>query len=753
MYLFYIYHPDLLKPIRLKYDPVGWDGTGREFDRDPKWHGVFWKYTPKLQFVKDGRGIVHYFYEKYGIEAEITLTIYKKNRNTRKFDLNYTGRLNLTSLEISTLYATCNVEQTGFIQRFKNSQDIKVNVSSSGNTEVELHSKAILRTSVTDPAATIPEWNPRTSWYADGTCNGDCDSRQIVKYNKKYWKSVANNNKGSRPTPTNTAWVEVQLNEASGRDVGADFTGSSPGTYYLMMPVLGSPSEIGERPTYESAHISDLNPVDIKRYNFRMDEEGVYHFDIKTNWTLIASGNFNWIVQWKITYGREGSYITENIGTESNFAAASSLDGVGTYLKTLNLLKEDEVYVYGVVSISGNSGGMEFSYLPIMNLTPGNPTGIQYSYMNVTAETFAPATTTRGVLWHEAFSRIVAANTGQSNTFRSSYYGRTDLGYALDGPGALKLSLNGYLIRGFAITEKPVEMSFKQIFEASAAMDGVGIGIEMINGRETVVVEKLSYFYKPVRIGRIPYVRDIKKKVQDDAYVIQIDGGYDKWSNETLNNLDEVNAKREWKTSITQVDRKLNIRCNFITSPYTIEFMRRDSIEVSETKDNDRDNDLFVIQLRRDGGTLVPERNENMLLLNIFSPETTYNARLSPMRCLRRNGALIRSGLYHHDESDITKTHAEGNSKMMSMITGEDTEFVSEESIQVKKLDTALYIPEVYEFKVKMTRELEERIEAEPCGYIEFATDGKTWKRGFIINVKPDAKTNLTTFKLLRANF
>lgn len=688
MYLFYLYHKDMDQPKRLKYDPVGWDTTGKRIKRDPKWHGVFFEYTPRLQFVKDGKAIIHYFYEKYGIQTEIICVIFKKNRKNRKYELNYTGKLNLTGLEISTLYATCNIEQTGFIQKFKNSQEVKVNVTDGGNVSVELHSKAIQR---------------------------------ISKSHVLFGDSIT--------------------------EVGAE----SPDTLYLMFTTAGNEQdEISERFDY-GTQVSTLNPVTNLKYIFKMKEAGNYAFNISTPFSLVANAEFNWNVQWKITYGKPGAYITENIGTVVSFSGTTFADGVGSFLDTLALTVDDEVYVYGVVLVSSNDGGFEMSYQPLYNPTPGEEENITYAYLDVVAETFFPATQAIGVLWHEALKRLVQKYTGKTNCFKSDYYGRTDIGYDVDGEGSLKLLLNGALIRGFEPPDKGVYISFKELLESSTAIDGVGVGVERIGDIETVVVEKFTYFFKPVRAAQLPFVRDIKKTVIDEDYFIQIDGGYDKWSNEAINNLDEFNAKREYKTSINQVNNKIQLRSSIIASGYTIEVTRREQVIKSETTDNDRDNEAFVIQLVREESGYAPETNDGMFLGNVFSPSTTYNARLSPMRCLKRNGAYLRTGLYHEDNELVELTNNEGNVKYFSKLSTE-AEFLYEDEIQVSNLEKAPTLPERYEFKTKLTAQMLQDIEAEPYGYIEFAKDGVNFKRGYIESIEPDPKSDLTTFKLKRAN-
>src|SRR5690606_30462178 len=97
-----------------------------------------------------------------------------------------------------------------------------------------------------------------------------------------------------------------------------------------------------------------------------------------------------------------------------------------------------------------------------------------------------------------------------------------------------KLHLNGLAIRGF--NDRNIYASFNEHLKAALSLDGAAMGIEIINGIETVVVEKLSHFYQPVRIGQIPWVKDIEKEAAEDMYFNELKTGPTKWNTETINN-------------------------------------------------------------------------------------------------------------------------------------------------------------------------------------------------------------------------
>jgi len=403
-----------------------------------------------------------------------------------------------------------------------------------------------------------------------------------------------------------------------------------------------------------------------------------------------------------------------------------------------------------VTSIIG-SGSNTVNFLTLFNPFLEPVVDGMLTAINITGLTTFPASVAKGVLLYEAFERVITKNLSvPTNRFRSNYFGRTDRGYAQDGEGAIRSIHSGKSIRGFNITDNPVYINFKDLLESFQAIDGIGVGIQYINGIETVVVEKLDYFYNPTKICTIDFVRDIEKEVADELYYNELIFKYPEWNNEFVNNLDEFNSTREFVLPITQVKRRLQMMSAIIASGYTIEFVRRKPVTLGSTTDEDRDNFNFVVQLIRDGADYEPEKNAGITISNVIDPATVYNARLSPMRCILRNGQMIRSGLFKRDSANINLAFGEGNTRLQTTLTGGT--LVNETTVPVASLGKPLWIPEFYSFKAPFKQEYQEALEANPYGYIEFSTDGKTRKKGYVVKIDPEADSELTSFKLLKAN-
>lgn len=698
MFRFYLYHPDLGKPQRIKNDPVGWDTLGKTTVRNTKWHGIFFEYTPKLKFVKDGKSVVQYFYEKYNVEADVTLIIKKYDLPSRTYVLDYMGKLNYINYKVSELYAELNVEQTGFIQKLLNRQDTKINLLSL----------------VTQDGKTI-----------EANDNETVDVELHSKVIQKSFRSVYNTDTETISSPEDT-------------------------NFYIHFPL--EPAQLNEVSDFfeNSYQVSTLNPVSVKKYTWKFTEAATHHFILNLHFkisllTAAASVDIP-DTEWFFVYGREGDYTTVSLGTFENPLPERYSTGEPLYDAVHNLLPGDEIYVYATYSfhIEGASGPANIKLEKLSNFS-----------VVLNSETVTPATTVPLFLKHEAFARILESITDEPDSFRSNHYGRTDsepTSYDEDGDGSLRGMANGSTIRGFPIEQRPMHTSLKDMLENCMSIDGVGFGIVTEGNKQRGIVEPLNFFYNTNRVAQFPFVKDIEKEVAEEYYANELEAGSEKWNNEFSNNLDEFNTKREFSLPITQIRKRILLRTSFSLSGYTIEFLRRDRYVIGSNKDNDRDNDNFIIQLRRADGNLVTDKDEDFAELNnILSPETVYNAKLSVMRNIMRNGSMIRGGLPKRENYEIKLSFGEGNTAFTSRLNSE-TDVVDEKKVAVSKLNKALWIPELYIFKHKPTPAQVAAIQADPYGVIEFSKTNRDWKKGWLIRSEPDTKSGLHEFRLLRAN-
>jgi hypothetical protein len=703
MFRFFLYHQDLKQPVKIT-DPVGWDAMGRSYIRDPKWHGVFFEYTTRLQFVKEGKDIIHTLYETYGPEAEIIFISEERNITTRKWENYYTGRLNLMTLEISKLYATCNIENTGFVEKLKNRSDIKVNLQSL----VDLDGNAL--------TAYTPEY-----------VNIPLHSKQIIKV----------------------------FNDLGNLD---DFEMPSPGLgkVYLFPSHTTSLDEIETRVSYPTQLIHNLDPVTNSMYLYKFDEAGSYQINIPAlNQTLTNTHGGgvggNWTLTYKLIYGKPDNYTTIVLAAVT-VPRSQPIYLSTAYTETIDVIAGDELYLFGEFdSFNGLVGSSpQYNYYNYLTTTNAK------NSITITGITSFPATNANMVLIHEAWARVCESIIGQKDCFRSNYYGRVDSdphSYAADGEGSLRGILNGFQARNFPIAERPINASFRDLYETGVAVDGIGIGVKVISGKQYVIAEPLEEFYQPVEILRLDWVKEITKEVAEDNYYNELEIGYKKWADEQFNNLDEFNSLRQYSFPISQTKNKLTLVSPYIAGGYPLEQIRREQYIATATKDNENDQENFIIQLRRDGGGFITDIDQDFAVLNnVISPESIYNGKLSIGRCLRRNGRLIRSFLEKYLDKSIRLTFSQGNSKLVSRLNTESTSIDENADVQISTLPKSLWLPERYKFKAVLTNAQLKALNDNPYGYVSFSETNKDHKKAWIVKAEPAADYRELVFTGKRAN-
>lgn len=683
-YRFYLYHQDVGKYTRIK-DPEGWDGLGRTIKRfgidnevGQKWHGIFYEYTAKVSFIKDGKNFIQGFYNTYFIEQDILLKIEKRNSTTRKFETEYIGRLDLSTLKLGEITADVVIENIGFIQKVKNGMDIPVALTSPITTT--LHSKVLRR-----------EFDRALDLTAHDT------------------------------------------------------TPASAGTYYHLFSFQNPEvDEIELRVDYAGSQISSTDPVPALKYVWKIKEAGNYTFTFAINMKrsgTVATGD----TKVYLAYGKPGAYTTNQIGSTVTWINSVQLMQFSETVSTVPLVVGDEVYVYAVHTQSSTDVHDIYEDYYVDPVT-------FKSTINVIGDTQEPESEAQGVMVYEAFSQVVQAITGQSG-FYSEHLGKTENGYGSDGAGSLRMITNGYQIRGI---NKSIYCTLRELIDTFAGIDGIGLGIEKVNGRERVRVEPLTYWYQAAKMMRLDYVKDIEKEVEKDLIFNQMEVGPTHWANEKINNLDEFNAKRSWTMPITQVKNLLDLKIPYITSGYSIEFTRREKDK--PTTDSRYDSNNFVIQMKRIEGGFAPAKDEAFSsVTGVISPETCYNLELSPRRCLARNGRLIRAGLYKREDQNISFAAGDANTGMSSTLTG-GSGVGENSSILVSTLDVPLFLPEVYYVRAKLTKAQMDLLGVTDMSadqnifqYIEFSKTNSDYKRGYVLEARPASNSNEVNLKLLRA--
>ncbi|MDF7810697.1 hypothetical protein [Hymenobacter sp. YC55] len=732
---FSLLSPLFQETMVLRYDPIGWEDLGSELHRDKKYHGIATEYTAELGFIKDGKSYLSQAYDAAGIEAEVVLLVQVYDPNAFVWQEYNRWQLDFTNRSETATEFRCQAEKTGFTQLFLSREDSTINLLGTESvggmalpalqpTFVELHSKAIRkRYEAITPADKVPalpdymiegESRAKTMYFGFGGVKQDDFGIQET-------------NTGTVTVPENIANPEV-----------AFYTTKERGQFEIEFNILCD-LQIARRDGE-----GDFDKVDIDIF-FRINNEaGTRLFTLRD---VNVGGTYN---RFLIAYHKISRFIDI----------------------------KDRIYLYGVLYVHDISGPLigPYRFTITMKLREG-------SFFRMEADTQTAPTQAAGLLAYEAMNRVCQAATDSTTAFRSDFFGRTDTvpAYPVDGPGSLQLVTGGFQVRGFPLPSDKVEVptgqadprkslyaTWKGLFDAEAAAYWLGVGIERLpDGQEVVRVEPASYFYSS------EVVLELEETVQDmlpdadgtlttnlvlkelaDRYYITAKAGWQKWSTQETNGLDEFNASREWALPLTRAEGTYDAVGNYITAGFYIESTRRQRYDATSTTDDRADNDNFLIcLLRSPSGGFITERNQEFAEVSgVFSPSTVYNARLSPARMLRRHGPAIAAGLRYQQRGRVRFSFGEGNNAVRTRLHSETQAIEEGADFLVSELGTPLWQPHGWSFTAPCTIEQAAKVLAKPRGRIRFRDQRGQTQEGWILDFKHTLSRSLADFTLLRCH-
>lgn len=696
-----MYRYTLLNKNRGRYvlqnDPIGWDANRYNFKRSQKLHGVTIEYTTELEFVKDALDYIQAVYEAEGVEGEIGIIIEDQNMDLR-WEREFAGALNLDNYEIGDVTVKTNIEQDGFTQRFLNGDELEINLQklttplgepmlpfANETIGLTLHSKVISRGFY---AKVLPDLKSNESDLVDDSNKRDAT---IIM-----------------------GFSDIVQNDMKAYDYPLGF--SFDGNVFPLFPraVETGPLEI---------NIKLRARVAINLIQGDFDEAAIQFF-------------------YRVNEGPATILFSET----SNKAGGDFVrDVYFDFITTEEIKLGDQIYFWGRVFGGDTAGAYRWRYKIDIDTND--------TFIKVSALTQTGATATQGMMAHEVGARLTEAITGVPDSFVSNFLGRTDSQprkYEKDGEGSMLFFANGFQIRNFPYGERPVTMTYKKWYEGLDAIHGLGTGIEIIEGKERVRVEKREHFYQKEVVLTLGKVTGLKKRYAGQYAFNQAEFGYTKWQTGSDNGLDEFNTKRAYALPLTKSKNKYSAISNFIASGYSIETTRREQYTLATNKDNSNDDEIYVICVLREGSAFVTERNQLFSTLNgVISPETVYNARISPARMLQNHGGILKAGLLHQLDKYIKFTTGEANYKMASQLASESILIAENRDFLIAQLPDPINMPEEYRFTYALQPHETRTLRKNPYGMIQFEDAFGNIKQGHVLEANV-SKLESSEFTVLR---
>ena len=393
----------------------------------------------------------------------------------------------------------------------------------------------------------------------------------------------------------------------------------------------------------------------------------------------------------------------------------------------------------------------------------------------VNENSFSESSTTNCVLVHDMASRLITIATNEEDALKSTLFGRTDIGYNQDGPAGLIGLSHGFWIRGFDkypipssipfVTNlfKPLTTSFKDFTTSMEAVWDVGIGIETIGIKQRVIMEELSYFYNKNTTIKLPnQVKNVKRSIATGLYYSGIEVGFEKGGDyEEAMGLDEYNGKTTFVTIISRIKNVYSKLSKYRADSYGLEFARRKNIKLNGTEDSPYDLDVFMMDLKRSFGSFTLRKWQDDFTqepTGVFSPQTAFNLRLSPVNCLLRHGWRIAAGLQQYLLNYTEYGSSSGNSNLKTQLIG-GNEYSENGKIINSEFTKPRFIPIEIEFEHVCDFEIMQMVEGNSVilgkeirnfyGLVEFTNENNEIEKGFLMNLKPNGKG---VWKVLKFN-
>lgn len=767
LFKFVLSHP-ALGPQEIQA-PNGWEDMQHTIARDALYHGVTISYTLDFNFVKDGREYLQAIYTNFGIEAEILLLVFEWDANQHLYNEAYQGLINLSKYKITEIDASSNSEMTGFAVRLLNLEDVEVDLTKLTSVdglpiakfdtefqELLLHSKATIKSYEGNSSIAQPEYDFRLATTEDetsGTIYIGWDNETLNEFNAYSYPTGINFSKEGNPliefAETGTVEVEYSLNFHIQCYAAKGDFKSSEVDFFIGTSLNGTPVNENKVPT-------------------------------------------------KRLFGKNQDHLS------GFFSEEVVISGKETY----NIKEGDGLYFFGYTGVFDTSSPLigTFQFEWQIELKGAN-------YIKVKAVTKTAATTAKGMLIHEAYTRVIQSITGRNNAFYSELLGRTDSAitkYSSDGDLSNLWLSNGSQIRGFpmvdtvftapawsatktyyvgnqvslsgdnktytatatntnqnpslltswsavstptAVSGRPIFASLKQLFNSTSAIQPIGQTIEKTAAGERVRVEGLDFFYSKDIILELGQASGLELSVAQEYYYNSIEFGYKKWASNEQNSLDEVNTKQTRLTPITRLKSSYTFVSDYVASGYLIESVRRQQYSLGPEKESSDDKTNFwVCVLRKIGGGFETERNQKLVVCeNVLDPDSIYNFRITPLRNFLRHDKVVKASVKYLESKNIAFNEGNANYIAKTQFSGEAKAVVENMPITGNDLRPALWIPEYYEFTAPLRTFQRKKIEENPYGKIQFLDSLGNKHFGYIKEIKASIVAGSATFKLLRA--
>lgn len=615
--------------------PKGWNSDTRGFERDKDSRGITNKTEIDLEFYGNGAEFISTIYKGFGLQEKILLTKYERNLYSvgEEWVLRYVQELDLTSYknESRTGKVTVKATEGGLFDDIKHRESDEYNLINTESAD-GVHIGEI----ITHPFQPVPRGIFQESLFQEMDLvgyriNGGWTGTQVISMSRHIpAKLIYNSDTDSVLTPQTNNAEPTDLNPMShnfGYAVGDDME------YWQLF--YHNETEL------------------YKGLRLKVDIEGVIEQIIQSTTELQTQDDFSVAIIKTLKNAEDVHKITEVIelnyyeGILSGDVFSGEYDG------------EIEIEPSGGMTVVVATHQYGYALNVVLNFTKAR--------LSIQDITEYPISVSRCIKPLDLFNRLVAKITGKTNLVRSSIF-------EPNGEYESMVVDNGFWARGFPDSiindgeteEIQFNTSFKDAFESFNYLEPLCWFVDIEGDKQVLRIEKATYTMHNFVSIQLGAVDDIGEESSKNDWFSSIELGHEgSLEYEEINGLDEPNGKSLFTTPVKN-SSKYSVISKYRFDSVGYELIRRKNYENYPKEDTPRDSDLWIHDAKKVGTFYTHNlySDVNMSLPSgIFSPETAWNLRLSPMnRLMYGHGYSVKRGLYHNPDKLLR--FASSNSNM-----------------------------------------------------------------------------------------
>lgn len=728
-----------LGPYVVTPDPIGINELEEIFKRDNEHQGIIHEIIIDLEFIKGARAYVKQAFEVAGgIDAVVYVSSYKYDEQNYTYKHNSTGKINFKRYKRNEEKISVNLEQTGVEHSVLNQLEIDVDleapiVLNDGTILPGLqldsplyHSQIILKVNDFKPS-TGDEYAFPDAMRFRFTPGGERDrivgGVMVVKVSTE-----AGTRALEQAFQYPASAIALPGQPLGFPAMGDPINGLAPGELNQYVGFLSSPENLAARlPDQIAEEESDLE-VDIQ-YALKPSVIAYGEGDVDLQGFGVDSDDdekmgFLEVKAWFEHRGADNSLkMFENFGTWNTegyggFSREGEFETHSFARSNIHVLPGDKLYHYLTYRVYGRyeapAGGL-FAQEGAIGHEAIIQQDVANTHVRFKAATFAPASSVPTIFLHDAIERCCQFITGVQNCFHSPLLGRTELGYAEDGKGAMIGLTSGNKLRA---NGKHIIANLKDLLEFVNAAYCSGYGFEIIDGVRKFVVDKRQRFYnKDLRITNIGVVHPVEAELDASGYWSQVHFGYNYQIDiQQTNGAFEFNTFRKATIPIRNTKNILHIETKMRASGAEIEFQRR---LAGTDIDSKLDDENFVVVLMRSATGFRTKASDGYeYIKNVAFSRTAYNVDISPMHMLNEWKEYIASCLIYSEDKILRVNYGELNYQMATKKPGEDE--LAEDGVLDLTDVVPWFEPDKYNVHGVLNNTQKEQMRERLYGYVEF---------------------------------